>query len=120
MYWPPTMPLTPVAAASSQTAASTSRRLALLVAQHEPERLGVEPVARQDRDVLAVLDVARRPPAAQVVVVHRRQVVVDQRVGVDQLERGRQREHVGRRGPIAFAVASASTGRIRLPPASRE
>jgi hypothetical protein len=31
-------------------------------------------------------DVRRRPAAAQVVVVHRRQVVVDQRVGVDELE----------------------------------
>ena len=33
------------------------------------------------------------PPAAQLVVVHRRQVVVDQRVGVDQLDRGRGGQH---------------------------
>ena len=70
--------------------------LAALLAQDEPESLGVEPVAGQDRDVLAEADVARRAPAAQVVVVHRREVVVDQRVRVDQLERGGERQHVGR------------------------
>src|ERR1700730_2454625 len=42
--------------------------------------------------VLAKLEVARGLPAAQIVVVHRRQVIVDQRVGVDQLDRARQRQ----------------------------
>jgi hypothetical protein len=60
------------------------------------EGLGVERVAGEDRDVLAVADVARRPPAAQVVVVHRREVVVDERVGVDELDRARQRQDRGR------------------------
>ena len=55
MYCPPTMPLTPVAAASSPTAASTLRGLARLLGEHEPERLGVERVAGEDRDVLAEL-----------------------------------------------------------------
>ena len=89
--------------------------------QQVPERLGVEPVAGEDRDVLAEGDVAGR-------------------VG-----RGAGRRHpspAGRRGsasrcgsarapppaadarpdrsPIAAAVASASTGRMRLPPASSE
>ena len=85
-YWPPTMPSTPVAAASSRSAASTRSGGAGLLAE-EPHRLGEEPVAGEDRDVLAELDVRGRPAAAQVVVVHRRQVVVDQRVGVDQLDR---------------------------------
>ena len=85
------------------------------------EGLGVERVAGEDRDVLAERDVARRAAAAQVVVVHRRQVVVDERVGVDQLDRGGERQDArAGRSPIARAVASASTGRMRLPPASSE
>ena len=79
MYWPPTIPLTPVAVASSAAAASSVRRARPSGARQQvAERLGVEAVAGQDRDVLAVLDVAGRAAAAQVVVVHRRQVVVDQ------------------------------------------
>ncbi len=69
------------------------RRLRLLPREQQHERLGVEPVAGQDRDVLAERDVAGRPAAAQVVVVHRGEVVVDQRIGVDQLDRDRQRKH---------------------------
>jgi hypothetical protein len=80
------MPLTPVAAASS--------RVAGLFVEDEPERLGVEPVAGEDRDVLAELDVAGGPAAAEVVVVHRREVVVDEAVRVDELERGGEREDV--------------------------
>ena len=95
-YCPPTMPSTPVAAASSATRGEHARRLALLRGQQEPERLGVERVAGEDRDVLAELTWQVGPPAAQVVVVHRREVVVDQRVGVDQLDRRRERQHVAR------------------------
>src|SRR5919202_4910104 len=68
-------------------------RLALLLVQDEAEGLGVEPVAGQDRDVLAVLDVACRPPPAQLVVVHGGEIVVDERVRVDELERRRERQH---------------------------
>ena len=67
-----------------------------LVVAEEADRLGEEAVAGEDRDVLAVDDVRRRPAAAQLVVVHRRQVVVDQRVGVDELDRRRGRQHLGR------------------------
>jgi hypothetical protein len=63
------------------------RRLALLNVGKDPHRLGEETVAREDRDVLAELDVRGRAAATEVVVVHRRQVVVDERVGVDQLDR---------------------------------
>ena len=54
MYWPPTMPLTPVAAASSPTARSRLARVAALLGEDEPERLRVEAVAGEDGDVLAV------------------------------------------------------------------
>jgi hypothetical protein len=96
------------------------RAVARLLAQKVVEGLGVEAVAGEDGDVLAELHVAGRAPAAQVVVVHGRQVVVDERVGVDELDGGGQRQHADGSRPMARAVASASTGRIRLPPASSE
>ena len=58
------------------------------VDEQQVEGLGEEAVAGEDRDVLAEGHVARRLAAAQRVVVDRRQVVMDQRVGVDELERG--------------------------------
>ena len=58
-------------------------------------------VAGQDRRRLAEHLVAGRPAAAQVVVVHRRQVVVDQRVGVDHLD-----GTGGRQGLLMIATAS--------------
>ena len=66
---------------------------------HRPGRADLEPcqhfkgerqqrIPRQDGSRLAELDVARRHPAAQVIIVHGRQVVMDQRVGVDHLHGG--------------------------------
>ncbi len=49
-----------------------------LVQQQMGEALGIEPVARQDRDILAKCHMARRPSTAQIVIVHRGQVIVDQ------------------------------------------
>ena len=53
MYCPPTIPCTPVAAASSRAAASRLAGSPCLLGQQQPERLGVEAVAGQDRHVLA-------------------------------------------------------------------
>ncbi len=59
-------------------------------------------------------DVQRRPAAPQVVVVHRRQVVVDERVGVDHLERaGRRHGQAALRPSRRCAVER----RPRRPPA---
>ena len=52
----------------------------------EAERVGQERVPGENGDRLAEDLVVREAPAAVVVVVHGRQVVVDQGVGVDQLE----------------------------------
>ena len=93
-YWPPTMPATPVAATSSPSAAS--RRGTPPLALAEMADPGEEAVAGQDRDVLPEDDVGRRSAPPQLVVVHRRQVVVDQRVGVDELDRGRGGQHLDR------------------------
>ena len=70
-----------------QLARDDGRMRVVRLARQPGERLGEEAVADEDRLALAEADVRRRPSAAQVVVVHRRQVVVDQRVGVNQLER---------------------------------
>ena len=45
---------------------------------------------------------------------------MDQRVGVDELDRGRRRQHVGRIGARRARRARHRTGRMRLPPASSE
>ena len=69
--------------------------------EDEIERLREEAVAGQDGHVLAVGDVARGPAAAQRVVVDGRQVVVDERVRVDELQRGRGGQHACRVGAAA-------------------
>ena len=77
-------------------------------------------IARQNRHRVAENFVTRRTAAAQIVIIERGQIVVDQRIGMDQLER--------RKRPIrcpsgasetASAAAIASSGRMRLPPANR-
>ena len=72
----------------SLRATSAGSDAARLARQHV-KRLGQQPVARQDRHPFAGDDVQRRPAAAHRVVVHGRQIVVNQRVGVDQLDRAR-------------------------------
>src|SRR5690606_21316364 len=52
------------------------------------ERQRLQRVAGQDRGRFAVGHVHGRLAAAQGVVVHRRQVVVHQRIGMHQLDRG--------------------------------
>ncbi len=62
------------------------------LARHHLERQRQEPVARQDRRGLVKRPVTGRPAAPQVVVVHRRQVVVNQRISVNHLERTGRRQ----------------------------
>ena len=64
------------------------------IGQREPERLGEERVAGQQRGGLAEGDVRGRAAAALVVVVERRQVVVDERERVHELNRCRGRQHL--------------------------
>ena len=54
------------------------------------ERERLQRVAGEQRRRLAERDVARRLAAAQRVVVHAREVVVNERIGVDELDRGRR------------------------------
>ena len=87
--WPPTMPARP--AARARPAQSAARISALGVGARigedlEGERL--QRVAGEDGGRLVEGAVGGRPAAPQVVVVHRRQIVVDQRIGVQALDRG--------------------------------
>ena len=94
--WPPTMPAGPAACATQRHDAQLARddrgigRLRL--ARDETERFGLQAVAGEDRHAVALDDVQRRSSAPQRVVVHGRQVVVDERIGVDHLDRARRRQ----------------------------
>ncbi|PAV67962.1 hypothetical protein WR25_27091 [Diploscapter pachys] len=80
---------------------------------------GVQAVARQDRGRLVERLVDRRLAAAHVVVVHRRQIVMDQRINVDRLDRHRDlaravavdAEQVGGRAQQQGAQSLAATDR---------
>ena len=52
------------------------------------ERQCLQAVTDQQRGRLVILDMAGRLAAAQHIVVHARHVVMHQRIGVDQLDRG--------------------------------
>ena len=56
----------------------------------EMKRLGQQSVARQDGHAFSGDDVQRGPAASHGVVVHRGQVVVDERVGVNQFDGARR------------------------------
>src|SRR5687768_8632123 len=64
------------------------RREAVVVC-YGPERKYLQSVAGEDRRRLAEFLVTRLTPSSEIVVVHRRQVVMDQRVSMDHLDRGR-------------------------------
>ena len=74
-------------------------------AREQRERLRQQRVAGENRHALAEDDVGRRAAAAQRVVVHRGQIVVDERIGVDQFQRARGGKREGVRVREAFAAA---------------
>ena len=81
------------------------------------ERQGVEAVAGEHRGRLAERLVHGRLAAAQVVIVHARQIVVDQRIDVDRLDRGADAKRaVARSIANSREAATVSSGRSRLPP----
>ena len=77
-------------------------------------------VARQDRHGFAEDFVGSELAAAVIVVIERRQIVVDQRIGVDEFQRAGGGLDAG--GGIGNGTRAASRhriGRMRLPPANR-
>ncbi len=97
-------PLPAPAASSTDQAGAKARRFGGAVFGEMAEGQRQQGVARQDRRRVVIGLVHRRPAAAEIVIVHRRQIVVDQRIAVDQLDGGRryeaqfarQPEHPGR------------------------
>jgi hypothetical protein len=97
---------------------SAGRRRAVLGEELEGEAL--QRVAREERRGLVELHVAGGLAAAQDVVVHAGQVVVDERVRMDHLDRGRGDCAAARRRLDELAAAKTSIARTRLPPPSVE
>ena len=98
MTCPPMRPVVPQASprsAVARTPPADARGVpALGDLGHEVEGAGQERVAGEDRDRLAEHLVRGGLAAPQVVVVHGRQVVVDEAVGVDHLHRAGERHQV--------------------------
>ena len=80
------MPREPLAAGEGVDHRHPNRCRQALVPGQDRKRQGLEGVAGQDGGGLVEGLVAGQAPPAQVVVVHGREVVVDQRIGVDQLD----------------------------------
>ena len=115
---PPTSAVAPAAWASAATQAAAAG--GPNVAGQHFERQGQQSVAHQNGRRFAEDLVACRPAATQVVVVHRRQIVVDQRIGVDHFHgAGRRQGRARSVPPQASADHNTSIGRSRLPGASR-
>ena len=69
------------------------------------KRLCQQRVARQHRDAFAKDLVVGRFAAAEIVIVHRRQIIVDERIGVDALN------GAGKRHGVGFASTAGRSGR---------
>ena len=83
------MPPMPDARASARVSSRRTVGVAVdLVAGDDVEGQRQQAVAGEDRGGVVGLLVQGRAAAAQVAVVHRRQVVMDQRIAVDAFERG--------------------------------
>ena len=84
------------------------------------ERNGQQRVTGQDGNAVAKNLVAGRAAAAEVVVVHAGEIVMDERIGVDAFDGAGERE--ARRSilpPQASAAARQRIGRRRFPPANK-
>ena len=79
------------------------------------EGQGQQAVARQHRGRVVELLVAGRAAAAQIAVVHRRQIVVDQRIGMHHLDRRRDLQRAAGPTRNSRALAITRNGRSRLP-----
>jgi hypothetical protein len=72
----------------TRTLRASERRISVTrLARHQRERLRQQTVSRQNRQRFTGDDMQRRLPPTQRVVVHRRQIVVDQRIRMNELDR---------------------------------
>ena len=88
------------------------------IARQQLKRQRLQRIAHQHRGGLVEGLVTGGPAAPQVVVIHRRQIVMDQRVDVDEFDGAGDGLDLILREPTGWAVANVSAGRIRLPPPS--
>ena len=86
----------------------------LVAARQRAVRQVEESERGEDGDRLAELEVIGLSPAPERGIVHGRQVVEDERRGVDELHRGSRGERVRRLPPQSSAESSVSTGRTRF------
>ena len=77
-------------------------------------------VAGQDGDAFAEDLVIGRLAAAQIVVIHGRQIVVDEGIGVDALDGASQRQGSVQRAAAGLRRRQAKRRARTLPPAKRE
>ena len=87
--WPPTIPSAPAAFASSPTRSLRTRGSGCSRFGDHLEGPREQCIAGENRCRFVEFDVARRQSAPQVVIVHRRQIIMDQRIAVHHLDRGR-------------------------------
>lgn len=85
---------------------------------HKPEGVGQQGVARKDGGGFIEGLVAGGAATAQIVIIHRGQIVVDEGVRVDHFQRGGEGITASALRPNRAAVDRHSTGRRRL--AARE
>ena len=119
IIWPPTMPRVPAAAPSASTSSQRACGIGMGVGfgQHL-EGAGLQRVAGQDGGGFVEGLVAARLAAAQVVVVHGRQVVVHQRIGVQHFDGGGDAGGAGAATENMLATSMTRKARMRLPPSS--
>ena len=98
--WPPTMPPRPEARASASTSSTRTAGLGWVSGR---DRMSKAKVSRPSPARIAVASSKAlcdgRPPAAQLVVVHGRQVVMHQRIAVHAFERRARHQGVLRAAP---------------------
>ena len=113
---PPTVPEAVASSAISRVLRSSG---AVELGQHLKGQRE-QRVAGQNRHGIAENFVVGELAAAVIVVIERRQIVVDQRVGVDQFQRaGRRASRHPATSETARAASMHRMGRMRLPPANR-
>ena len=84
--------------------------------RQDVEGEGQQAVAGEDRGRLVERLVHGRPAAAQIVVVHRRQVVMHQRIAVHEFDRGAGHQRVLAPDAEQRRGLDVRNGRSRLPP----
>ena len=115
---PPAMPPIPAARARPATSSRLRRCGKRLSPRRGFEGERQQAVAREDGGRLVEGPVHRRLAAPEIVIVHRRQIVMDQRIAVHAFERRGDPQRIAGSASNSAALSITSKGRSRLPPLS--